>query len=142
MDNTRDLPVYYENPNVIDLKRVSLYECVQDVLKENVRHLDNGKSSQGHVITADEVIGKIHKVKVPIKPLEEFENKLPDSGLLELIHYYFSSKYSHLPLAAQRKVLRSMDETALISLGLLVEDWIDEMIGEGYRCYEKAEGDI
>ncbi|CAM9017429.1 hypothetical protein WICANDRAFT_61128 [Wickerhamomyces anomalus NRRL Y-366-8] len=59
--------------------------------------------------------------RVPVK-LRDDKFQLPDSDLLKVLHYYISNKYP--------EKARIFEETSLITMGLLVEHWMDEFIGE------------
>jgi hypothetical protein len=48
--------------------------------------------------------------------------QLPDSDLLKAIHAYASEFYSRAALGERRDDLYSMDETALIAMGILLEE--------------------
>ncbi|CAN6597556.1 hypothetical protein TRVA0_001S04456 [Trichomonascus vanleenenianus] len=61
---------------------------------------------------------------------------LPDSELLKALHYYAAEYYRH---TGRPRGFRSMDETALIALGVLVEEKIKEELGpNGHLCYAKS----
>lgn len=81
--------------------------------------------------SADEVIAerKHAPSTIPIK-LRDNKFDLPDSDLLKALHYYISHKYP------ENKGL--FEESSLITMGLLVEEWMDEMIGEtSYNMYSE-----
>lgn len=61
-------------------------------------------------------------LKIPVPSRDEVPN-LPLSDLLKALHYYssFTGLREH-----------SCDETALLSLGMLVEQWADELVTEEY----------
>ncbi|OCK82454.1 hypothetical protein K432DRAFT_271121, partial [Lepidopterella palustris CBS 459.81] len=57
--------------------------------------------------------------------------ELPDSDLLASIHAYASQYYTRMPRKKHsRAVLRSMDETALLTMGILIEEAAREALGE------------
>lgn len=78
-------------------------------------------------IPPDEILElrKPSDIKIPYVMRDEFLSKynvpLPSPDLLTSLHYYASKKGI---------ATRSLDETALLSLGMLVEDWIDELVDE------------
>lgn len=78
---------------------------------------------KGRVMAPDEVLHALRPLtlNIPLKLREDFENPdaLPDSDLLRAIHYYASA--SEIPK-------HTMDETALLALGVLVEQWAEEEI--------------
>ncbi|ORY12124.1 hypothetical protein BCR34DRAFT_456667, partial [Clohesyomyces aquaticus] len=58
------------------------------------------------------------------------DQKLPSSDLLKAIHAYISKFYERSEERENLKAFRSMDETALIALGILVEESAREVLGE------------
>ncbi|KAK6205016.1 uncharacterized protein RJT21DRAFT_12557 [Scheffersomyces amazonensis] len=102
-------------------------------LNKDAKDYEDMVVRKGFAVPPDEVLGSgiLGGIKVPIKHRDEFTDKrgLPSSDLLEVLHYFTSKKLTSHDKSA--KAIRRMDETALLSLGLLVESWIDEMIDEG-----------
>lgn len=81
----------------------------------------------GPYISPDEVVSTSRGtiVEVPIKQREEFTDvKLPDSELLKVLHYYASHRLEEQGWRLTAKY----DETALLQLGMLVENWIDDAV--------------
>ncbi|OBA19429.1 hypothetical protein METBIDRAFT_46023, partial [Metschnikowia bicuspidata var. bicuspidata NRRL YB-4993] len=103
----------------IKLKRKNP-KVVLDPLAPDYRTLFLDK---GTVIAPDEILHETRPLalNIPLKLREDFPDPkaLPDSDLLRAIHYYASS--SRVPS-------HSMDETALLALGLLLEQWAEEEI--------------
>ena len=58
------------------------------------------------------------------------DRPLPDSDLLKEIHTYSSDFYNHATMDRGRASWRTMDETALIALGILLEETAKESLGE------------
>lgn len=58
------------------------------------------------------------------------ERGLPDSDLLKAIHTYASDFYTYATPDRGRASWRSMDETALIALGILLEETAKESLEE------------
>lgn len=58
------------------------------------------------------------------------DQTLPDSDLLKAIHAYVSDFYTNATADRGRCVWSSMDETALIALGILLEETAVEALGE------------
>lgn len=83
--------------------------------------------SKGHIIPADEVLqmNNATGVKIPVQHRDEFPagQELPSSDFLKALHYYTSRRYSY-----RKGFKQSMDETALLSFGLLTELWINQAI--------------
>ncbi|GEQ68245.1 hypothetical protein JCM33374_g1912 [Metschnikowia sp. JCM 33374] len=80
---------------------------------------------KGTVLAPDEILHSTRPsaLKIPLRLRDEFDhpNALPDSDLLRAINYYAS--VSKLPT-------QSMDETSLLALGLLVEQWAEDEISK------------
>lgn len=57
-------------------------------------------------------------------------NPLPESDLLKAIHTYTSDFYDNATINRGRTDWRSMDETALIAMGILLEEAAKESLGE------------
>lgn len=55
---------------------------------------------------------------------------LPSTSLLESIHVYAADFYEHATLDRGRDDYQSMDETALIAMGVLLEEMVKEALGE------------
>lgn len=63
---------------------------------------------------------------------------LPDSRLLEALHAYAAD---YIAKSGKLAAFGSMDESALLALGILVEEYIDTIIGkEGHLSYAKKKG--
>lgn len=60
----------------------------------------------------------------------EAHRKLPDSDLLKSIHAYASNFYRYATTDGGKMDWRSLDETALIAMGVLLEEAADEILGE------------
>ena len=58
------------------------------------------------------------------------DQPLPDSDLLKAIHAYTSDLYANKTVDRGQSAWRSMDETALIALGFLLEETAVEALGE------------
>lgn len=78
---------------------------------------------RGEAISPDTLLDAMKPLalKTPIKYRNEFKDPLPLSDLLKSIVYYFSQ----LQVPTD-----SMDESSLLQLGMLVEQWADELIDE------------
>lgn len=79
---------------------------------------------KGTPIGPDDILEAVKPLalKIPTPRREEIKN-LPLSDLLRALHYY--SSYSGLQE-------HSCDETALLSLGMLVEQWADELVTDDF----------
>ncbi|KAJ5156442.1 hypothetical protein N7492_009245 [Penicillium capsulatum] len=55
---------------------------------------------------------------------------LPSSNILEAVHAYTADFYKHQPKKARRNDYHSMDETALLAMGILVEELANEALGD------------
>lgn len=58
------------------------------------------------------------------------DQKLPDSDLLKHFHCYASSFYQNATIKRGKKNYESMDETALLAFGILLEEAAAEHLGE------------
>ena len=56
--------------------------------------------------------------------------RLPDSDLVKAIHTYTSDFYSAATHHKDKHDFRSMDESALLSMGILMEEAVAELLGE------------
>lgn len=107
---------------------------VKVVIDKNANDLDQVFISEGRVIPPDEILDsmKPDSLKIPMKLRGDFKgdsSMLPDSDLLKAIHYFVSKKYDKvLDRKGQRRMIQSLDETALMAMGLLLESWCDEII--------------
>ncbi|SMN21703.1 similar to Saccharomyces cerevisiae YBL025W RRN10 Protein involved in promoting high level transcription of rDNA, subunit of UAF (upstream activation factor) for RNA polymerase I [Maudiozyma saulgeensis] len=107
----------------------SIYEACNDLVTE----------FHTHKVSPDEILAtKVsHTVPIPFKTREDLEKDTQadkDEGLfhgdilpridLKVLHYFATQlclqKYPHL--------INAMDETSMITLGLLVEQWIEEYL--------------
>ncbi|KAF2015684.1 hypothetical protein BU24DRAFT_183355 [Aaosphaeria arxii CBS 175.79] len=69
------------------------------------------------------------------------DQKLPSSELLTALHAYFSEYYERSEEQFNQKIWNSMDETALIALGILMEETAREVLGEtGDLAFLEAAG--
>lgn len=93
--------------------------------------IDDLFRSKGRAIPPDEILDsrKENNITIPVKFREDFAHhlQLPSSELLEVLHYYTSRKFTP---PRRNALMRSMDETALLAFGLLVESWVDDLIDE------------
>lgn len=83
-----------------------------------------------HILPPDEVLEfrKNSCIKIPIVDRDELP-ELPDSDLLKALHYYTSKKLTSGG-PENKRYCRTMDETALLAFGMIIEDCIDELIDE------------
>ncbi|EGC42651.1 conserved hypothetical protein [Histoplasma capsulatum var. duboisii H88] len=89
-------------------------------------------------VTPEEVL--FRRVNAPVRYAENdiyFANerlapdqRLPDSDILKAIHTYASDFYANATLNQGHADWQSMDETALIALGILLEEAANESLGE------------
>ncbi|CCE85334.1 Piso0_004922 [Millerozyma farinosa CBS 7064] len=89
--------------------------------------------NRGQAIPPDEILDRLNstKLKIPMVYREEFPDdlNLPSSDLLKALHYYTSTKISMSDDLTRMK--RSMNDTALLAFGLLIEDWADTILDSG-----------
>lgn len=68
-------------------------------------------------------------------------NKLPESEMLKAIHTYAADFYSTAVEDQGRVDFRSLDETALVAVGILLEEAVREAVGEnGDMVFVEPEG--
>lgn len=84
---------------------------------------DRDRQVKYSTLGPDEVLAK-HPRSPSIIPVRHrsHEFKLPDSELLKVIHYYVAKKYPGKRLL--------FDETALLTMGILVEDWVEKSFND------------
>jgi RNA polymerase I-specific transcription initiation factor RRN10 len=95
--------------------------------------------NRGHAVPPDEILQHLNPsaVRIPLRAREDFvECPLPLLELLKVLHYYASHQVEAEASAAQSPQLRawlarSMDETALLALGVLVEEMAERLVEEG-----------
>lgn len=93
-------------------------------------NIDDFIKQKGRVIQPDEVTANLLSTiyRVPYKSSSELEIPLPDSELLKVLHYYASNR-----LALENWQLeQSLDETALLAVGMVIEKWADEIVSRGF----------
>ena len=68
--------------------------------------------------------------------------KLPESDLLKAIHAYASEYYGRAVKGRGMVDFESLDETALLAMGMLTEEMAGEVLGEtGYMAFVEGEDD-
>ena len=68
--------------------------------------------------------------------------KLPESDLLKAIHVYASEFYGRAVKGRGKIDFESLDETALLAMGMLMEEMAGEVLGEtGYKAFVEGEDD-
>ena len=68
--------------------------------------------------------------------------KLPESDLLKAIHAYASEFYGRAVKGRGKIDFESLDETALLAMGILMEETAGEVLGEtGYKAFVEGEDD-
>ena len=68
--------------------------------------------------------------------------KLPESDLLKAIHAYASEFYGRAVKGRGKVDFESLDETALLAMGMLMEEMAAEVLGEtGYMAFVEGEDD-
>lgn len=114
-------------------KLIETPQGLKVVIDKKANDLDKVFYARGKVVPPDELLDmmKLDSIKIPMKLREEFkeDTKLPDSDLLKVIHYFVSKKLGEQTSKGDtNKMVQSMDETALIAMGLLIESWYEELI--------------
>jgi hypothetical protein len=147
-----------EGTSKITKRQISLYDAVagragyEGFLTEQLpsRYRDTPSTSLTP-IPPDEVIfrrkgapvryeeGDIYAADRHLKP----HQKLPDSDLLKEIHAYTADFYSTAVTQERNLDFRSMDETALLAMGILMEEAAKQVIGKtGDLAFVEEEDDV
>ncbi|CAI5755839.1 unnamed protein product [Candida verbasci] len=90
----------------------------------------------GRIVPSDEILDilKPDDLKIPMISREEID--LPDSDLLKSIHYFMSKKLTTTKFKRSRfnkfySIQReSLDEKVLLTMGMLIEQWCDDLISK------------
>ncbi|CAH2353047.1 hypothetical protein CLIB1423_09S01618 [[Candida] railenensis] len=111
------------------------WEVISEILQTAKDIQPEYYKSKGTSIPPDEILQKFNPtgIRVPMRSREELSKSrspLPSSDLLKALHYYTSRKVSKLDKKDRLKLENNFDETALLSLGSLVEDLAERLIGE------------
>ena len=56
--------------------------------------------------------------------------RLPESDLLKVVHAYVADYYGSVAIEGHRQDFRSMDETALLAMGILLEEAAVDILGQ------------
>lgn len=117
-----DDAVLYNSPHHKLVKKSNGKYVILDPLAPDFKDivLDRGETQ-----APDEILEAIKPLalKIPLLSRDDFGPEgLPPSNLLRSIHLYSN---------VTKMVLNSLDETALLTLGMAVELWADELIGDG-----------
>lgn len=110
-------------------------------LDKNADDYDDMFLHKGTIVSPDEILEYSRKTSmlVPVKHRNEFgRGTLPSPDLTRVLHYYASKKVSGTSKKKQRG-LRAFDETALLALGLLVDQLVDDLVDQeaGRLCLER-----
>ena len=107
-------------------------------LSDNDRKIANGKPSRNvRPLAPHEVL--LRRTNAPtVVPLDYYNadvnlspsKRLPDSELLKAVHAYASDFYSTATNDKGRCDFRSLNETALLAMGILLEEAAVEVLGE------------
>ncbi|KAL6708660.1 hypothetical protein ACN47E_002356 [Coniothyrium glycines] len=144
-DPGRKLPLQQENSGTTSSlskaskRKANVYDAVAgDVTQAGfVGHFGDPKASK-QPLRPDEILFK--RANAPVRYEEKdyyyaheslsATQSLPDGSLLESIHAYISSLYSRLGEAQHPSTpWKSMDESALIALGILMEETAGQVLG-------------
>lgn len=100
-------------------KRQKLFKALR---KKHTRGINSVYAMEKAGLEPDEQLS--HELKMPMIPFKQRDEQLivPDAELLRVLLRYMSTKFP--------QYAHQFDGTALIALGVLMEHWIDEMIGQ------------
>lgn len=114
--------------------RATLYDAVAGRVGYEGLLLDKG----GNPLPPDQVL--YNRADAPVRYAESdpyfahrhltSEQRLPESDLLKAIHAYASDFYGSTALEDSRLDFRSLDETALIAIGILLEEAAAATLGD------------
>ena len=113
------------------------YESILSKKDRDSKYRDT-KSNSRQAIPPEEVLFRRKNAPVRYEEQDFYfaseglrpDQKLPDSDLLKHLHSYASSFYRNATLTGGKKDWKSMDETALLALGVLLEEATAEHLGE------------
>lgn len=128
----------------------TLYDAVAGKLGPN-GFLSNEKLRSSNFLPSGPEDYLLRRTNIPSDVLEKSyasveqaisSGKLPDSEILKAVHAYASDFYFSTSRRGQDKVdTRSLDETALIAVGVLLEEAVREALGEnGDMVFVEPEG--
>lgn len=107
------------------------------LLHDATQHDNSTRKRNGSAIAPEQVLNRRkHGSQVEgdgharHRLLDSSKQKLPDSDLLKLILAYTADFYARTSQDGGRSDQRSMDETALIAMGILLEEAANEVIGK------------
>ncbi|KLJ06144.1 hypothetical protein EMPG_10438 [Blastomyces silverae] len=105
---------------------------------QTLLHRNSAPTASSVPVTPEEVL--FRRVNAPVRYAENdfyfaderlpSSQRLPDSDMLKAIHTYASDFYANATLDQGHADWQSMDETALIALGILLEEAAHESLGE------------
>jgi len=109
----------------------------ESFLKEEKTSKDSETKSLGQAVRPEEVLFRRQGAPPRFQEHDAYfandqlgpSQKLPDSDLLKHLHAYASDFYRSATTSRGRRDWRSMDETALLALGILLEETAGESLG-------------
>lgn len=102
---------------------------IEVIIDKQADDLDKVYAPKGTVVPPDEILDMLKPGNLKIPIVHNEDKILPDSELLKVIHYFVSRKISKAD-GDTKRFIQSMDETAFLAMGMLVESWVDELIDE------------
>lgn len=135
-NSSQETKRYNEHTSVYDVVAGRLPpRLLNQVYEDKGTHV---KFNQIRPSSADDVLAKFADdgVNVPV----EFHPDLPSSDLLKALHYYTGEYFRHHD---NYEGYRTLDETAMLSLGILIEEAIKDILGpHGALEYAEDANDI
>ncbi|CDK29541.1 unnamed protein product [Kuraishia capsulata CBS 1993] len=129
------------NASKTELKNASIYQAAADWYRQSASLENNRK---GHLVSPDEILSKhMNITEIPIYERDQLMRKgieLPDSDLLNALHYYTSNRiHRSIGRLSQedRRTSQILDETALLAMGAAVETWIDSLISARVDSFQQ-----
>ncbi|OJD13272.1 hypothetical protein AJ78_06251 [Emergomyces pasteurianus Ep9510] len=141
--NARDAPKGGSPHDIPPRRQANVYDAVAGRVSSSGFRLkklsyQNPLPTTSVPVTPEEVL--FRRLNAPVRYVEnDFyfaherlppDQQLPDSDMLKAIHTYASDFYANATLDQGHADWQSMDETALIALGILLEEAANESLGE------------
>ncbi|RKF82823.1 hypothetical protein GcM3_020026 [Golovinomyces cichoracearum] len=136
-DSKAQRPSYYKRPSVYDAVAGRITASGFISRKSSIPPNKGKKSSSGTALPPEHVLFRSKKAPTRFAEYDiYFANErhnvstLPDSDLLKALHTYTADFYSKTTHDKGLHDWKSLDGTALIALGILAEELVQDMIGK------------
>ncbi|KAG4305096.1 hypothetical protein PORY_001266 [Pneumocystis oryctolagi] len=110
-------------------RQATVYDATSDKIFPPHKYTCPSNISELHRLKKQRPLGPDKYLKIPSPdPVEQ----LPDSGLLQALNEYVSNFSMKYPFPS---LFESLDETALLALGILIEETITTLLGDGENMF-------